>query len=132
MKVAYVVNRAAGGAADAAPRLEAALRALGVDLFAMSWEDGPLSARDTAVLSESDLAVVLGGDGSMMHIAKHAAVFDVPVLGINGGTVGFMAGLEMDQLDRLPRLLEGRYAIEKRMMLDVELQNAEGSHHYGA
>ncbi|MBR5134596.1 MAG: NAD(+)/NADH kinase, partial [Clostridia bacterium] len=132
MKVAYVVNRAAGGAADAAPRLEAALRALGVDLFAMSWEDGPLSARDTAVLSESDLAVVLGGDGSMMHIAKHAAVFDVPVLGINGGTVGFMAGLEMDQLDRLPRLLEGRYAIEKRMMLDVELQNAEGSHHFTA
>ncbi len=121
MRVAYVVNRAAGGAAQAAPILEKALRELGVELLPMSWKDGPLLEEDTAILSVCDAAVVLGGDGSMIHIAKSAAVFGVPVLGVNGGTVGFMAGLEMNQLERLSHLTEGGYKIEPRMMLEVTL-----------
>ncbi len=132
MKVAYVVNRAAGGAAQAAPVLENALRGLGVELLPMSWTDGPLSEADTAILSESDAAVVLGGDGSMIHIAKSAATFGVPVLGVNGGTVGFMAGLEMDQLERLPRLTDGGYTIEPRMMLEVTLTRAHETLHFTA
>lgn len=121
MKVAYVVNRAAGGAEESAPILEKALAELGVEIMPMAWQDGPLSAEDTAVLSACDAAVVLGGDGSMIHIAKIAAFFDVPVLGVNGGTVGFMAGLEMNQLDRLVHLKDGQYKIEPRMMLEVTL-----------
>ncbi len=121
MRVAYVVNRAAGGAAQSAPILEKALSELGVELMPMSWQDGPLSVDDTAVLSACDAAVVLGGDGSMIHIAKIAAFFDVPVLGVNGGTVGFMAGLEMNQLDRLVHLTDGQYKIEPRMMLEVTI-----------
>lgn len=122
MRVAYVVNTAAGNSAKAAPILKSAIEALGVTLLEMTWEDGPLSNEDTDILSSCDVAVVLGGDGSIMHTAKNAAAFDVPVLGVNGGTIGFMAGLEMHQLDRLPRLLEGRFTTEKRMMLDVTLQ----------
>ncbi len=122
MRVAYVMNTAAGSSATAAPKLTAALKDLGVTLLEMTWKDGPLSKTDAAVLSSCDMAVVLGGDGSIMHIAKNAAAFGVPVLGVNGGTIGFMAGLEMHQLDRLARLLEGRFAIETRMMLDVKLE----------
>ncbi len=125
MKVAYVVNTLAGGALAAAPKLEAALRELGVDLVELSWKDGAPENDDTALLSSCDVAVVLGGDGSIMHIAKTAAAFDVPVLGINGGTIGFMAGLEMNQLDRLSRLLEGRYTVETRMMLEVLLERGD-------
>ena len=121
MRVAYFVNRAAGGAALAAPSLEDALRALGIELLPMAWKDGPLSEEDMAALSTCEVAVVLGGDGSMIHIAKSAAVLGVPVLGVNGGTVGFMAGLEMHQLDRLDRLTRGEYKIEPRMMLEVTL-----------
>lgn len=132
MKVAYVVNNAAGGAEKAAPVLEKELCALGVELQRMSWEDGPLTEEELAVLAQSDVAVVLGGDGSIMHIAKSAAAFHVPVLGINGGNVGFMAGLEMHQLDRLQRLLQGRYIIEPRMMLEVVLRRAEGEQHFTA
>lgn len=122
MRVAYVVNTAAGNSADAAPILRAAIEALGVTLLEMTWKDGPLSKEDNDILSSCDMAVVLGGDGSIMHTAKNAAAFDVPVLGVNGGTIGFMAGLEMHQLDRLPRLLEGRFTTENRMMLDVTLR----------
>ncbi len=121
MKIAYVVNRAAGGAAQAAPILESRLRSLGAELMPMAWEDGPLTDAESAVLSCCDMAVVLGGDGSMMHVAKNAAAFAVPVLGVNGGTVGFMAGVEMDQLGRLERLMSGDYKTESRMMLDVTL-----------
>ena len=125
MRVAYVMNTAAGGSAAAAPMLTTALKELGVTLLEMTWKDGPLSEADAAVLSSCDMAVVLGGDGSIMHTAKNAAAFGVPVLGVNGGTIGFMAGLEMHQLDRLSRLLEGRFTIETRMMLDVKLERRE-------
>lgn len=132
MRVAYVVNTAAGGVAQAAPILESRLHIPGVELLPMPWMDGPLGETEAAILSAADVVVVLGGDGSIIHIAKKAAAFGVPVLGINGGTVGFMAGLEMHQLDRLPRLLEGRYTIEHRMMLEVTLERAQETLHFTA
>ena len=132
MKIAYVVNRAAAGAAEAAPMLERRLRSLGADLIPMAWEDGPMTASESAALSDCDIAVVLGGDGSMMHVAKHAAEFGLPVLGVNGGTVGFMAGVEMDQLDRLERLMSGAYKTEARMMLEVTLKRPDGDLHFTA
>lgn len=132
MKVAYVVNPAAGGALQAAPVLESRLHMTGVELLPMPWVDGPLSEEEAAILAVADVLVVLGGDGSIIHGAKKAAACGVPVLGINGGTVGFIAGLEMHQLDRLPRLLEGRYTVESRMMLDVMLTRPGETLHFTA
>lgn len=132
LKIAYVVNPAAGQSAAMAPVLEAALRKLDAQLVPLVWNDNALSEQDVSRLSSADVAVVLGGDGTIMHVAKAAAVFSVPVLGVNGGTVGFMAGLEMDQLDRLPLLLRGQYTIERRMMLDVTLESVGGRQSYTA
>lgn len=73
-------------------------------------------ARDAAVL------VALGGDGTILHAAKQAVVTGVPVLGVNIGRLGFMAGLEVDELPSLSRLLRGDYAIDDRMMLNIELR----------
>ena len=72
-----------------------------------------------------DVFVAVGGDGTIIHAAKHAAVFDRPVLGINMGRVGYMAGLERDQLTLLPALLGGEAAIEKRRMLRVRVGEKE-------
>lgn len=132
MKIAYVVNPSAGQSAALAPVLESALRKLDAQLIPLVWNDNALSEQDVSLLSSVDVAVVLGGDGTIMHVAKAAAVFSVPVLGVNGGTVGFMAGLEMNQLDRLPRLLTGQYAIERRMMLDVTLERVWGQQSFTA
>ncbi|MDO4730919.1 MAG: NAD(+)/NADH kinase [Clostridia bacterium] len=66
-----------------------------------------------------DIVLVVGGDGSIIHAAKHAALENKPVLGLNMGRVGFVAELEINELDRLADLTTGNYSIEKRMMLDI-------------
>ncbi len=72
-------------------------------------------------LQRCDMAVALGGDGTIIHCAKRAAAFNVPVLGINSGRLGFTAGLESGELASLSRLISGEYTIERRMLLDVTI-----------
>lgn len=69
-----------------------------------------------------DIVIVVGGDGSIIHAAKHAAVAQKPILGINLGRVGFVAGLEPNELDKLSDLVSGNFEIEKRMMLEVSVK----------
>lgn len=70
-------------------------------------------------LPNADIAICFGGDGTILHIAKQATRYGVPVLGVNIGTMGFMAELECTELDQLRRLATGDYTIDSRMMLDV-------------
>lgn len=66
-----------------------------------------------------DMVLTIGGDGTIIHAAQYAAVLKKPLLGINMGRLGFVAGLEADELDMLGRLVTGDYTIEKRMMLKI-------------
>lgn len=70
-------------------------------------------------LRVSDLAIVLGGDGTMLRLARAAAMQQLPLLGINVGHIGFMTELEPDELDEMEKLFVGRYTIDSRMMLHV-------------
>ena len=72
-------------------------------------------------IRSSDLLLCLGGDGTMLHNSKLAAQNGVPMLGINLGHMGFITELEKEDLGRLSEVLEGRYAVENRMMLDYEV-----------
>lgn len=69
----------------------------------------------------ADLLICFGGDGTLLHAAKVAYSYDVPIMGVNMGSVGFMAELEHSELQQLSRLAKGDYTIERRMMLDVSL-----------
>ena len=69
----------------------------------------------------ADLAVVLGGDGTMLRIARAAAQNDVPLLGVNVGHVGFMTELEPSELGEMEKLFKGYYSIDSRMMLHVSV-----------
>lgn len=82
----------------------------------------------TASLADSDVAVAIGGDGTIMHVAKAAAAADCPVLGINAGRLGFLAGMEPDELDGLEWLLSGKYAVEERALLEITVHTAAGDH----
>ena len=73
-------------------------------------------------LRGADMIIAFGGDGTILHLSKTAAHKDVPVLGVNLGSLGFMADLESRELSRLRALCEGKYDIESRMMLDVNVQ----------
>ena len=67
----------------------------------------------------SDLVICFGGDGTILHMAKAATRAGLPILGINIGTMGFMAELEASELELLKRLADDDYTVDERMMLDV-------------
>ena len=74
-----------------------------------------------AAIRLADLAVVLGGDGTMVRLARVAALHEVPMLGINVGHVGFMTELEPSELGEMEKLFTDEYSIDSRMMLQVSV-----------
>lgn len=73
-------------------------------------------------LSNADVIICFGGDGTILHMAKTATRYNLPILGVNIGTMGFMAELESSELQELARLGTDDYTIDGRMMLDVSVQ----------
>ena len=72
-------------------------------------------------MKDADLMVTFGGDGTILHLAKLAALNKLPVLGINMGGLGFIAELEAGELDTLRKLKDWDFETESRMMLDVSV-----------
>jgi len=70
-------------------------------------------------LPSAEAVVCFGGDGTILHIAKTATRHGIPILGVNIGTMGFMAELENSELSELACLADDRYTIDSRMMIDV-------------
>lgn len=90
------------------------------------FEDIEQSART------ADIVIAIGGDGTILRCAKHLMGTDTKMLGINTGTLGFMAGLEADQLDKLRVLASGDYEVSERMTIDVVIHNEDGDVTYTA
>lgn len=76
----------------------------------------------TRELRDADLLVCFGGDGTILHASKAATRAGVPILGVNIGTMGFMAELESSELKELRRLATDDYTVEERMMLHVRVE----------
>ena len=70
---------------------------------------------------EADLVVALGGDGTILDCAKRMAKRGKPILGINLGHLGYMAEIEMNELESLSKIIEGNYTIDERKLLNVEV-----------
>lgn len=70
-------------------------------------------------LPTAAMVICFGGDGTILHMAKAATRSGVPVLGVNIGTMGFMAELESTELQELARIATNDYVVDERMMLDV-------------
>lgn len=73
-------------------------------------------------IGNAEMVICFGGDGTILHMAKAATRRNIPILGVNIGTMGFMAELESGELDKLALLAEGNYRLDSRMMLDVTIQ----------
>ena len=76
---------------------------------------------------EADLVIALGGDGTILDCAKKMAKRDKPILGINLGHLGYMAELEMSELDSLSKIIEGNFTIDRRSMVDIEIVSRDGT-----
>ncbi len=82
-------------------------------------EDSGLSVAETI-----DLAVVVGGDGTMLHVARSLASYALPMIGINLGRLGFLTDLSADRMhEGLDELLRGEFTVEERIMLQVQISN---------
>lgn len=76
------------------------------------------------VSMDIDLAIVIGGDGTMLHVARRMAENNIPVAGVNLGRLGFLTDIPKDDmLMEVDQILAGNYQIECRMMLEVEVIN---------
>lgn len=87
-------------------------------------QDIPVS-RITDIADDCSLAVVIGGDGTMLAVARQLHGHDLPMLGVNLGTKGFMTSLEQENISLIVEAAKGHYQISKRMMLDVTLIRGE-------
>ena len=115
--------------AEAVLRLANHLRGLGLNILI---EQGTASSTGlTAGFSiasheeigvHADLAVVLGGDGTLLNSACRLAEYEVPLVGVNQGRLGFLTDISRDvALEKIDEILQGRYAEESRILLDAEV-----------
>ncbi|MDQ2994754.1 MAG: NAD(+) kinase, partial [Pseudomonadota bacterium] len=73
-----------------------------------------------------DLIIVVGGDGSLLGAARIAADQNLPVVGINRGTLGFLTDISPNRLEQLDAVLEGHYLSEERFLLEAQVHNDQG------
>ena len=121
--VLLVVNRERPEAASSAKEVAAVINRHGALLAEVASDAGEL--RELA--SRADLVVVLGGDGSILGVARRLAGLSVPMLGVNFGRLGFIAEFELHQFNELaPTLLSGGEIASREMKLLSVAVGAEG------
>lgn len=72
--------------------------------------------------------ITVGGDGTILHWGKLAAMCEIPLLGVNRGRLGFMATLEPSETERIPDIILGEFQVSRRMLMSVEIHRADGTH----
>lgn len=96
------------------------------------YPDVTVCASHEDMASQCDVFIAVGGDGTIIHTARHASRAGKPILGVNLGRLGFLAGIERDELYLLRRLFDGSYTVENRMMLEITVHGMTGEHTYHA
>ncbi len=91
------------------------------DLFADDIVEVAHRTRD-----EMDLGVAIGGDGTMLHLARHYSSTQVPLIGVNLGRLGFLTDVSANRMmEEFDQILEGRYYTERRLLLQAEVQRGD-------
>lgn len=125
MNIAIHVNLTRKNAYDVACEVCRVLSDLGSRILMSHEFEGVFSAFDICFLEyeeaikNCDVLITIGGDGTFIHASHDAAEFDKKILGINAGNLGFLAGLEKQELGLLKNLIDDNYEIDRRMMLCI-------------
>lgn len=132
MNVTLIANMN-NGSDSIVRRVVEALRKLGAsvimpDGYAPRFADcGAVFRPKEQIWEKSIICVVVGGDGTVLHAGKSAALYGVPVLAVNTGRVGFLTGIEPNDIEKLSDALNGGFRTEKRMLLDVCVTDESGA-----
>ena len=126
MKIALFFNPVKNEIFEYAKKIIKKLRSFGAKVFVYRnetqnlFDENVYSSQDlNEFIKECDVILTIGGDGTIIHMAKYAANFSKPILGINYGRLGFVTGLERDELDKLELLVKGKYFVQNRALLEV-------------
>ncbi len=137
MKTAIVVNLSKENAIYCAKQIVKLLHLNGAEICMLSeckpfYSDKKIVFSDTIeeLFLQCDVAITVGGDGTIIHAAKYAAPCKKPIIGVNVGRLGFAADVEADEIGQLTRLLSGDYYSEMRMLLDIAVVKNNKSKHY--
>ena len=112
---------------EATARLIEKLHALGLKLYSASKYAANFPCIVEAYESfpeNTDLIIVVGGDGSVLDASVDAIAYDVPLIGVNLGKVGYLSEIDPENLDVFAGLVGGGYSVEERMLLSVSLKKA--------
>ena len=128
MKTAVVVNLSKEEAISCAGEISLLMLSNNAEVYMLSdcapfYKGVKISFTDTIeeLFKVCDIAISVGGDGTIIHTAKYAASFDKPLIGVNVGRLGFAADIEIDGISELTRILNGDYSVEERILFDVEV-----------
>ncbi|MCI8643148.1 MAG: NAD(+)/NADH kinase [Lachnospiraceae bacterium] len=124
-----ITNREKDGSMEVTNRIAAFLENRGGKIYLAGEEyrgGGARYTRAEDIPEDTQCALVLGGDGTILQAAHDLAARQIPIFGINLGTLGFLAETEVAELDAaLSKLLSGEYTVKEQMMLAVTV-HAEG------
>lgn len=128
MSVAVVTNFTKSGADECTENIINKLSTLGAEPVMLVTDAEKLRINNIrvyddieAMFKKCDSVIAVGGDGTIIGYAKIAARYDKPILGVNLGRIGFVAGLEPYELDLLESFINGEYLSERRMLLNVKV-----------
>ena len=133
MKISIFPNFNNDGVLQTCEEICKELDKLGVDYSVAKCNESdetgtlPLFFDTDELIENCDIVIVVGGDGTTLNVAKAASLHNKLTLGINAGRLGFMSGLERDELSLLNRLVSGEYEVEERMMINARLMSENGT-----
>lgn len=118
MKVSVFPNLQNKNVSDLTSKIIDKLNSLNIESIVVDYRNNEY-LDNIDKIKNSDLTIAVGGDGTTLQVAKMSALCNKSTLGINAGRLGFMSGLEGNEIDLLDRLVTGEYEIDERMMLDA-------------
>ena len=135
MKIALIVNTGKQKAISCAYNISRLLLGEGAEVIALKDHQVFGAVSYTAdsyrsLFEKCDIAVTVGGDGTIIHSAKYASVFNKPMIGVNVGRLGFAAEVEPENIGDLKRLVSGDFEIQERMLLNVTVKNGSEEQTY--
>ena len=135
-RIALVGRHGSSDASGPLARLAQTLRKRGHEVFvegdSKHWapsSDGDPAAAPGGVANGVDLVIVLGGDGTMLSVARRLAPAEVPLIGINLGRLGFLTDIPLARMEPVvASMLDGRYVEEQRTLIAARVERLAGGH----
>ncbi len=125
-KVGIIVKFNDASVANTLQEVIALLQSLGLEVLLDHSTRGLVDHNNTVNLetlgSNSNVIVVIGGDGTLLHAARELVTYNIPLIGVNRGRLGFLVDVSPErELQTLKNILQGEYQAEERFLLDVKV-----------